>query len=648
MKPRYLTKSRFISAVECPTKLFYLNKSEYLNTNNEDTFLASLAEGGYQIGALAKFLFNNGVEVFERDIVESSNKTIELLKQDNVVIFEAAIQFGNFFIRIDVLEKIGNRFKIYEVKAKSYNSKAPDLEGKKGGISSGYLSYLQDISFQTWVLNQAFPNFEITSFLVMPDKAKLASVSKLNQCFKIDKNKKISCVFSNDIDIHKEANNLLAKVCVDSLISRILNDPLKFPGASSSFSDATDKWAKAYVDDTKLPAFLGSHCKYCEFKADIGSKFKSGFHECWKETLNWSDKDFNDSLVLDLYYSSKKNEYIQKGLYKIKQLTRDDFNDFDDEPGVDGLSRTQRQWLQVNGVPPSYDHGGFYFDKAFYLNQKSKWTYPLHFIDFETTKAAIPFFKDMRPYQSIGFQFSHHTLTEDGQLEHADEFICIDPGEFPSYKFVRALMNALSKDNGTIFRWANHENTILNGIFEDLAIDSDPPEDKEKLMAFIKKITNDGERTMIDLCDISAKCFYHEYTKGRNSLKVVLPALFKSSSFLRDTYSKPIYGHPKGISSFNFRSQDGFIWFNPQSNNYDPYGILKALAYKLLPDNMDDFDDESTSIIAEGGAAAIAYARLQYEDMIPEERLKIRESLLRYCELDTLAMAMVVQAWDHI
>jgi hypothetical protein len=63
---------------------------------------------------------------------------------------------------------------------------------------------------------------------------------------------------------------------------------------------------------------------------------------------------------------------------------------------------------------------------------------------------------------------------------------------------------------------------------------------------------------------------------------------------------------------------------------------------------MDDFDDESTSIIAEGGAAAIAYARLQYEDMVPEERLKIKESLLRYCELDTLAMAMVVQAWDHI
>ena len=33
--PRYLTKSKFLSAVECPTKLFYLGKKEYKNTKNE-------------------------------------------------------------------------------------------------------------------------------------------------------------------------------------------------------------------------------------------------------------------------------------------------------------------------------------------------------------------------------------------------------------------------------------------------------------------------------------------------------------------------------------------------------------------------------------------------------------------------------------
>lgn len=41
---RYLTKSRFKLAVECPTKLFYTGKPEYANVNNEDAFLAMLVE----------------------------------------------------------------------------------------------------------------------------------------------------------------------------------------------------------------------------------------------------------------------------------------------------------------------------------------------------------------------------------------------------------------------------------------------------------------------------------------------------------------------------------------------------------------------------------------------------------------------------
>jgi hypothetical protein len=648
MKPRYLTKSRFVSAIECPTKLFYLGKKEYRNINNEDSFLASLAKGGYQVGALAKFLFKNGVEVFSKDHEQSVNETSELLNQENVVIYEAAIKFNNFFVRVDILEKNGDKLKIYEAKAKSFDSLSPDLEGARGGITKEYLPYLQDVTFQTWVLKQKFPNSEITSFLVMPDKSKLSRVERLNQMFKIDRNNKVSAAIPENIDIYEEAHNLLAKVCVDSLVNRIINEPLKHPGAASKFDDAAEAWAKAYADDIKIPAYIGKQCKDCEFKSELGNELLSGFHECWKQTLNWGDRDFNDPLVLDLYKSKRKDEYIGKGLYKLKQLTREDFKDFDDEPGVSGLSEIQRQWLQVNGIPADYDEGGFYFDKAFYQNQKSRWTYPFHLIDFETTKAALPFYEKMRPYQSIAFQFSHHILDQEGNVKHFDEFICVDPGDFPSYKFVRALMNSLSNDDGTIFRWSHHENTILNGIFEDLAKDPKAPDDKEELMTFIKKITKSGEREMIDLCDISSKCFYHEFTKGRNSLKVVLPALFIASPFLRDTYSKAIYGHPNGIPSFNFKSDKGFIWFDPKSNNYDPYVILKSLAYDLLPENIDEFVEENSSIIAEGGAAAMAYARLQYEDINSDERTKIKESLLRYCELDTLAMAMVVQAWDHI
>ena len=49
--------------------------------------------------------------------------------------------------------------------------------------------------------------------------------------------------------------------------------------------------------------------------------------------------------------------------------------------------------------------------------------------------------------------------------------------------------------------------------------------------------------------------------------------------------------------------------------------------------------------IAEGGAATVAYSRLQFEDLDPAVRDSIERALLKYCELDTLAMVMVYEAW---
>lgn len=51
--------------------------------------------------------------------------------------------------------------------------------------------------------------------------------------------------------------------------------------------------------------------------------------------------------------------------------------------------------------------------------------------------------------------------------------------------------------------------------------------------------------------------------------------------------------------------------------------------------------------VTKGGAAAAAFHALQNDlDLSEQERKAIENSLLRYCELDTLAMAMIVQAWQ--
>jgi hypothetical protein len=118
---RYLTKSRFKLALECPTKLYYTRKKEYPDNKQDDSFLQTLAEGGFQVGELAKCYFPGGHDITSLDYKKSLAETNKLLQQENVIIYEPAIRFQNLFIRVDVLVKTGNLVKLIEVKAKSYS-----------------------------------------------------------------------------------------------------------------------------------------------------------------------------------------------------------------------------------------------------------------------------------------------------------------------------------------------------------------------------------------------------------------------------------------------------------------------------------------------------------------------------------------------
>jgi len=86
-----------------------------------------------------------------------------------------------------------------------------------------------------------------------------------------------------------------------------------------------------------------------------------------------------------------------------------------------------------------------------------------------------------------------------------------------------------------------------------------------------------------------------------------------------------------------FKEPRAWIKFDKQGKVLDPY--------KELPPVFDDVEEwpESLDEINNGGMALIAYARLQFEELPAVERKKLREALLRYCELDTLAMVMLYE-----
>jgi hypothetical protein len=255
---------------------------------------------------------------------------------------------------------------------------------------------------------------------------------------------------------------------------------------------------------------------------------------------------------------------------------------------------------------------------------------------------AVPFYKGFRPYEQIAFQFSSHTVHQNGKIEHS-EWICAEPGIFPNFEFVKALKRELEKDDGTIFRYAAHENTVLRQIQKQMEDHKD--DEFGGLIEWIDTITqwkddsktlHCGERNMVDLLAVLKKNYYHPLMKGSNSIKAVLPAIFQTSDIIRQRYTEPLkFGtNLKGMKLWQKDSDTSIV--------SDPY--------KLLPDKFQDIDLKADKMfledgqISEGGAAAVAFAKMQFTEMSDIERKALREALLQYCELDTLAMVMI---WEH-
>jgi hypothetical protein len=315
-----------------------------------------------------------------------------------------------------------------------------------------------------------------------------------------------------------------------------------------------------------------------------------------------------------------------------------------------GLLPFERRIMQVRKVREN--DSSSYFSAEGLAAEMELWTYPLHFIDFETSMVALPFHQGLKPYQGIAFQFSHHVMHQDGTVEHKGQFLATEPGVYPNYDFVRALKHELENDQGTIFRYHNHENSYLNMIATQLETNPDAPADAATLIEFIRKITRRkvnknyvyGDRDMVDLYELVMQYYYSPNAKGSNSLKQILPAIIKDSVYLREKYgTNRTYGKELAVKSLNF---DDHVWIDV-AKNLDPYKTLPPVFDDYNRETLDelikDFDE-----VGDGGAALTAYNYLQYADVPQDQRARIADALLRYCELDTLAMVMIGESWREM
>lgn len=614
-----LSKSDFKIATSCSKKLIY-KKLSYDTLNDENEYMEMLAQGGHIVSKYAQLTYPNGIEIKSEKIIDALEVTRSLIdKNQNITLFEATVLSNEKIIRIDILEKKDKILNLIEVKSKSHDSEDDNYKATRK-----LKEHIEDVAFQTMVLREAYPNYEIHSYLLLPDKSKRSIFEGLAGCFKVNKMidekfeieelpaksivkfKKplVEFKFEDDPNRGKYIDNLqkdslLTLLPVDEEVDNIMDE---IQQRSDLFIDILNNGIKPEHYS------ISKSCKNCEF--NLGAeKEKNGFRECWQEL---TDIEPN---IFDLYYGGAIGHYksgwyfdelISQGKVSFWDIDTDRFRNRKGELGARG----QRQLIQVQYTKSNFEWVSS--ELSLILNGLK---YPLHFIDFETYKGALPHHKGMRPYELVAFQWSCHTVNSPESEPVHSEWLNLD-NVYPNFLFAEALMNEIGT-TGTPLMWTSFENTILRDILEQIDIYE---YSNDNLKEWLINITTDKDREgrFVDMNKITLDCYFHPDMKGKTSIKSVLPAIWKNNPYL---HSIP--------------------WFKKYApdteDNLNPYDTLKPI----------QDSQGSNEVIKLGTDAMRAYHELMFgyfSDNI-QRREEIKNLLLQYCELDTMAMVIIWKYW---
>ena len=565
------------------------------------------------VEALARALFADGIWVTPNSGESPEQATERLLAiPGDGVWFEPTFVINDMLVRVDILERKGDTLRLIEVKAKSFDSTETmtPYRGKRGGIDSKWREYLLDIAFQVNVLEKVFPNMNVVPEICLVDTSKTCREEAIFNKVELvtDKDPGSSgprAIYNGDIaslrsqhflgflNVRPEVDELIADVRSKSTsLLKIVADP-----------------------NLKLDPPLSNHCRNCEYR-NLGN-LRNGFAECWG-ALSVGDPHVVDFVRIDLLADAHANS--GEGL---NWLITNQISKLVDIPAklidpAKAIGRRQKTQLECT------ISGKEWIDSQ--LSQElDACRYPLHFVDFETSRLAVPYHTGMQPYEQIAFQFSCHTILRKGdkELQHS-EWINVKDA-FPSFEFVAALRDTIG-DSGTMFVWSDFEQSTLRDIRRQMDAYNHGDKQLAEWVDAMVPDRKDGGRVQ-DLLELCNKHYYHPKMGGSLSIKYVLPAIWSSNESL--------WGDPWFAKYFR-ESLDGAL---------DPYSALTGLIIEANESNDDA--EVAVEAVRDGIGAMRTYQEMMYglSRSNAKHRDAVKKMLLQYCELDTAAMVIIWKHW---
>jgi hypothetical protein len=387
-----------------------------------------------------------------------------------------------------------------------------------------------------------------------------------------------------------------------------------------------------YFSDEKAPVYLGSKCKNCEFRIEEGRSVQSelnGFRECWSGQFE-RNKGSSDELVFDLIGPGTAH-WIEREWYFQHQVPEDEIMRLEEIEGAKGrITERQRQSLQILKAKGENLPAEVIRPQLF--QELDRWRFPIHFLDFEAGNYILPVKRGRRPYHLVVFQYSCHSLHEDGTWKHYEWIDDLENG-YSNYECIRRLQTIPRLEKGTVVQYSEFERNALKIIRNELLHEDDSVDGREELADWIEQFITRRDSNAAQgpyLADLSrlVRNFYYNSRMGNSlSIKDVVQSVLTLSPHLKKIYERP-------YSSSNFNS---IIWWQPQQDEElvkNPYSVL--------------LEEQRGTSIRRGTEAMIVYNNLLNGRLGSANKEEHIHALLKYCELDTLAMLMIFQHWQEL
>jgi hypothetical protein len=609
---RFLSTSDFTLARTCGAKL-YFRENDFPDRHQTNEYIRMLAQGTYMVEALAKARYTHGIQLARGQQPPTAfAETLSLLGGPTVTLFDPTLFIGRRLARPNILERVGNRCRLLSVKASVFDGAehaAQLAAGKVGllrsskkpfGVLADWRPYIEDIAYQVIVVERALPAVQVRPYLVLLDRGRTVGLNNVPQLFELDgldagaprgqrarytgnPSQLAQLEVLTEVDVAVEVD--LVRDSVDA--------------AAALFEQRLDSPRSAHMQGVER----STKCGECEFRVTSTST-KNGFAQCWGPLAEVKPH------VLDLYSAGTAKapggEPLVSWMFRAGQASLLDVR-VEWLRNVDGIigptATRQRRQIECTRdrrtfVAPSLR------DKIEAIRG------PVHFIDFETSRLALPYHAKMRPFGVVTFQWSCHTVDRLGKTpRHTDWLNHVDA--WPNQAFAESLQAAIG-EAGPVLTWSSFEAATLKEVIRDLATFGRRTPDLVKWLQYVI------EHRMIDLHEWARNDYFHPGMGGRTSIKVVLDALWQADPLMRAQFED---------------------WTGTSAPRLDPYSALPTIAIAGIPQT-----------VHEGTGAMLAYQEMMYgASRHDRNAIDAWATLLRqYCKLDTLSMVLIFEHWRRV